>query len=268
MDHKFGPVFGLVALIAMLGEVVWRLRSGRGYDGRAALTTVGIIAGGMIAAAPRAVVTGAAFGAVWALVPHRFPIDAWQSWAIGFVVVEFAYYWFHRWSHEVRWLWATHVVHHSAEEITFLASLRLGWTNVLSLGWMVYLPVIAVGFDPRMVVVLTAINLNYQFFLHSESIPKLGPLEWVLNTPHHHRGHHARNPEFIDTNYGGVLIVWDRLFGTLAPDSDTPKLYGVAGKPRENNPVKLVFREWVAMARDFAAARGWRARWGALTRMR
>jgi sterol desaturase/sphingolipid hydroxylase (fatty acid hydroxylase superfamily) len=258
--RQHGPLFLSVALIAILGELAWRLRSGRGYDGRATLTTLGIVAGNLIAAAPRALLLGGVYGAVWAMVPHRFTVDEWQSWVIGFFAVEFAYYWFHRFSHEIRWLWASHAVHHSAEQLTFLASLRLGWTNILSLGWLTYLPLIVIGFDPRLVVTLLAINLNYQFFLHSEWIPRLGPLEWVLNTPHHHRAHHARNPEFLDHNYGGMLILWDRLFGTIAPESDTPKLYGVVGQARENNPVKLAFREWAAMLRDFAAARGWRAK--------
>lgn len=268
MAATHAPLFLSIALIAVLAELVWRLRSGRGYDGRAALTTLGIVAGNAVGATPRALLLGGVYGAVWAVVPHRFAINTWQSWAIGFFAVEFAYYWFHRLSHRVRWLWASHSVHHSAEELTFLASMRLGWTNILSLGWLIYLPVIMLGFDPRMVAALLAINLNYQFFLHSEWVPRLGPLEWLFNTPHHHRAHHARNPEFLDRNYGGMLILWDRLFGTIAPESDTPKLYGVAGKGRENNPVRLAFREWRAMLADFAAARGWRAKAQALIQVR
>lgn len=268
MEGHRSPVFLGIALLAVLAELGWRLRSGRGYDGRAALTTLGIVTGNLAMGVLHAAVLGAVFAALWGIVPHRFPIGQWQSWLLGFFIVEFAYYWFHRMSHEIRWLWASHAVHHSAEQITFLASLRLGWTNLLSLGWIFYLPVIALGFDPRMVVVLLAINLNYQFFLHSEAIPKLGPVEWVLNTPHHHRAHHARNPEFLDRNYGGMLIIWDRLFGTLAPESATVKLYGLAGKAREDNPVKLALREWWAMAADFRAARGWRAKLGTLIHVR
>ncbi|MBC7159276.1 MAG: sterol desaturase family protein [Porphyrobacter sp.] len=266
--RQHGPLFLSVALIAIVGELVWRLRSRRGYDGRAALTTLGIVAGNLAAGAPRALLLGGVYGAVWAMVPHRFTVEQWHSWVIGFFAVEVAYYWFHRLSHEIRWLWASHSVHHSAEQLTFLASLRLGWTNLLSLGWVVYLPLIVIGFDPRLVVALLALNLNYQFFLHSEWIPRLGPLERVLNTPHHHRAHHARNPEFLDRNYGGMLIVWDRLFGTIAPESETPKRYGLAGKGREDNPVKLAFREWAAMLQDFAAAQGWRAKARALIEVR
>jgi sterol desaturase/sphingolipid hydroxylase (fatty acid hydroxylase superfamily) len=267
MAHH-SPLFLGIAAVAIIAEMVWRLRTGRGYDGRAALTTAGLVAGNLVAATLHAIILATMFGAVWTHVPHRFAASQWHSWALGFFAVEFAYYWFHRASHEIRWLWASHHVHHSAEQITFLASLRLGWTNSLSLGWLFYLPVIAIGFDPRVVVTLLAINLNYQFFLHSEAIPRLGPLEWLFNTPHHHRAHHASNPEFLDRNYGGMLIVWDRLFGTIAPESDVAKRYGLAGKTREDNPVRLALREWVQIAVDFRRAKGLGARWTTLVRMK
>jgi sterol desaturase/sphingolipid hydroxylase (fatty acid hydroxylase superfamily) len=260
MDQRHSPLFLGVAAITVLAEVAGRLRTGRGYDRRAAFTTLGLVAGNLVATALNGLALGAIFGAVWAAVPHRFTPGSWQSWALGFVAVEVAYYWFHRASHEIRWLWASHSVHHSAEELTFLSSLRLGWTSFLSLGWLFYMPLIALGFDPRIVTILLAINLNYQFFLHSEMIPRLGPLEWFLNTPHHHRAHHASNPEFLDRNYGGMLIVWDRLFGTIAPDSDTPKRYGIAGRPRQDNPFHLAFREWGLIIKDFRAASGREAR--------
>lgn len=267
MEPNKSPAFLAVALVAVLAEIVWRFRTARGYDGRAALTTMGIVAGNLVTAIPRGLILGAVYGAIWGLVPHRFPIGAWQSWVVGFFAVEFAYYWFHRGSHEIRWLWASHNVHHSAEQMTFLASLRLGWTSVLSLGWLAYAPVIALGIDPRMVAILLAINLNFQFFLHSEAIPRLGPLEWIFNTPHHHRAHHARNPEFLDKNYGGMLIIWDRLFGTIAPESDSPKVYGLLGKARDDNPISVNFQEWRSMFRDFRAGRGWRIKLRALLKV-
>lgn len=267
MAHH-SPLFLSIAAVAILAELIWRLRTGRGYDGRAALTTAGLVAGNLIVGTLHAVVLATAFGLVWSQVPHRFLTDQWHSWALGFFAVEFAYYWFHRASHRVRWLWATHNVHHSAEQLTFLSSLRLGWTNTLSLGWLFYLPVIAMGFDPRIVVILLAINLNYQFFLHSEAIPRLGRVEWVFNTPHHHRAHHASNPEFLDRNFGGMLIVWDRLFGTIAPESDVIKRYGLAGKAREDNPFRVATREWALVLTDFRNAQEWKARWASLVHMK
>lgn len=266
MAHH-SPLFLSIAAVAILAELLWRLRTGRGYDGRAALTTAGLVAGNLVAGAVHAIVLATAFGFVWTHVPQRFFTDQWYSWVLGFFAVEFAYYWFHRASHEIRWLWASHNVHHSAEQLTFLSSLRLGWTNTLSLGWLFYLPVIAIGFDPRIIVVLLMINLNYQFFLHSEAIPRLGMLEWIFNTPHHHRAHHASNPEFLDRNYGGILIIWDRLFNTIAPECDVTKRYGLVGKAREDNPFRVALREWKQIIADFRNARDWKARWASLVRI-
>lgn len=267
MEGHRSPLFLAVALIAILAELAWRLRYGRGYDGRAAMTTLGLVAGDIVAAGLNAAMLGGLFGALWAAVPHRFPATAWTSWALGFFAVEIAYYAFHRASHKIRWMWATHSVHHSAEELTFLASMRLGWTNLLSLGWLAYAPLVIAGFDPRIIFVLLAINLNYQFFLHSEAIPRLGPLEWIFNTPHHHRAHHALNREMLDRNYGGMLIVWDRVFGTIAPEPTAPLRYGVLGQERTNNPIVIVLREWRAMLRAFSTTAGWRGKIRALIAM-
>lgn len=131
-----------------------------------------------------------------------------------------AYYWFHRFSHTVRWLWATHAVYHSASEFTLPAAVRLGWTGLFSLGWLIYLPLILTGFPPLMVATLLAANLLYQYTLHTEAIDRLGPLELVLNTPSHHRAHHASDVPFLDCNFGGMLIIYDRLFGTFRRESD------------------------------------------------
>jgi sterol desaturase/sphingolipid hydroxylase (fatty acid hydroxylase superfamily) len=153
-------------------------------------------------------------------------------------------------------MWATHSVHHSAEQMTLLSSLRLGWTNLFSAGWIVYVPLVLAGFDPLLVFTLLAFNLRYQFFLHTEAVGRLGPIEWVFNTPAHHRLHHASNPAYIDRNYGGVLIVFDRLFGTLAKEVEgEPIRYGLAHRPATANPLTLAFREWRLMLGDM-----WRAR--------
>jgi len=241
------PIFLALVVLLVGAELIWRRRSGRGYDWPTAKTTLGLAAGNVVAGALNAVVLGAAFTAVWAATPLRLPLDSPWTWLAGFLGVEFAYYWFHRASHRVRWLWATHAVHHSAEQLTLLSSLRLGWTNLVSLGWVFYLPLIALGFDPRLVVGLLLLNLRYQFFLHTEAIGTLGPLEWVLNTPANHRAHHAANDCYIDRNYGGVLIVFDRLFGTIAPRSGEPMRYGLAHRAHEPNPIRLSLREWRLM---------------------
>lgn len=258
MDHILSrsPVWLAVMLALVLVEVVWRVRSNHGYDRTTALTTLGLVAGNIPAAALNAVVLGAVYSAVWVIAPVHLPLGDWRTWAVGFVAVEFAYYWFHRLSHRVRWLWASHAVHHSAEQMTLLSSLRLGWTNLLSAGWLCYVPLVLVGFDPRLVITLLALDLRYQFFLHTEAKISFGPLEWLLNTPAHHRVHHGSNAPYLDRNYGGMVIVFDRLFGTFAAEqTDEPIRYGLVGHGSEPHPIKLGFREWVGIGRDVLGAR-------------
>jgi sterol desaturase/sphingolipid hydroxylase (fatty acid hydroxylase superfamily) len=144
--------------------------------------------------------------------------------------------------------------------MTLLASFRLGWTNLFSAGWAFYVPLVLLGFPPVMVVTLLALDLRYQFFLHTEAVGRLGPLEWVLNTPAHHRLHHASNTAYLDRNYGGVVIIFDRLFGTLAREQpDDPIRYGLAHRAPAPNPFRLAFREWGIMLRDAWRARSLRA---------
>lgn len=244
-DLAHSPAWLIVVAVCVLVEMAWRLAARRGYDGGQALTTLGLVAGNIPAALLQALVVGAAFALTWRLAPVHLPLQNPWTWIAGFVVVEFAYYWFHRASHRMRWLWASHAVHHSAEEMTLLSSLRLGWTNLLSGGWIVYLPVIAMGFDPRMVAALLAFDLHYQFFLHTEAPVSLGPLEWLFNSPSHHRVHHGANDWCLDRNYGGVLIVFDRVFGTFAGERRNEVIrYGLVNRAREANPLKLVLREW------------------------
>ena len=252
---------GLVMLAAALAEVVWRLARRRGYDWGGAAATLGVAAGHLVSGALFAAVVGGLYLQAWALAPVRWPLDDGRTWAAGFVAVEFAYYWFHRFSHTVRWMWATHAVHHSARQLTFLSSFRLGWTSLFSGGWLIYAPLVLAGFDPRLVVTLLALNLQYQFFLHTEAVGRLGPLEWVLNTPAHHRVHHACDAPYLDRNYGGVLIVFDRLFGTFAAERpDTPLRYGLAGREEARNPLRLALDEWGRLFAEVGAAQGVSAR--------
>ena len=198
---------------------------------------------------------------VWAYQMRLFdiPMDRWESWLALFVAVDFAYYWLHRYSHEIRWMWALHSVHHSARQITLSVAYRLGWTSIVSGPWLFLIPVCWLGFDPRAVAFTYAVNLLYQFWLHTEAVPKLGVLEWFFNTPSHHRVHHAVNPEYLDRNYGGVLIIWDRLFGTFSEErTGAPRSYGLVRQIDTLNPVKIAFAEWVAMIRDLRSARSLR----------
>jgi sterol desaturase/sphingolipid hydroxylase (fatty acid hydroxylase superfamily) len=196
---------------------------------------------------------------VWSHRLFTVELNTARGIAALFLATEFAYYWSHRAGHEVRWMWASHVVHHTPEQIHFASAYRLGPTEVLSGGWLFHLPLFALGFHPLAVGGMLAVNLFYQFWLHTDLIGRLGPLEWLLNTPSHHRVHHASNTEYLDRNYGGILIIWDRLFGTFTPEHpQTPITYGLVHPIGSHNPIKVALHEWGAMARDVRRARSWR----------
>lgn len=247
----------LAALLLVGFEALWRLFArADGYDFKSAAASFGVFAGNIASKALSAAITTPVYLTCWALAPIQLPIDDWRVWAAGFFVVEFAYYWMHRWSHEVRWIWATHSVHHSSAAFTFPAALRLGWTGAISGGWLVFAPIILAGFPPLMAAALLAFNLQYQFILHTEIVGKLGPLEYLFNTPSHHRVHHASNKAYLDRNFGGVLIIFDRLFGTFAEENaGEPLKYGLTRPVASNNPFVIAFSEWARMAADVAAAK-------------
>ncbi|KAM7421519.1 hypothetical protein PAMA_015590 [Pampus argenteus] len=154
----------------------------------------------------------------------ELPWDSAWTWWFTFLGVDFCYYWVHRSAHEVSVLWAAHQVHHSSEYYNLTTALRQSLTQQFT-SWIFYLPM-ALVVPPSIFAVHIQLNLLYQFWIHTELINDLGPLEWIFNTPKHHRVHHGRNLYCIDKNYGGVLIVWDRLFGTFAPESDKV-IYGL-----------------------------------------
>jgi sterol desaturase/sphingolipid hydroxylase (fatty acid hydroxylase superfamily) len=193
---------------------------------------------------------------------HRLatvPLDTFGAFVVLFLGQEFCYYWFHRCSHRVRWLWATHAVHHSPNQLALAAAYRFGWTGRLSGTGLFFVPLVWLGFPPPVVFATLSLNLLYQFWLHVDWIPKLGILELVFNTPSYHRVHHAANAEYLDANYGGVLIIFDRLFGTSRVERDElPCRYGLVEPLRSNNPLRIAFHEWIALARDLWAVRNWR----------
>ena len=176
--------------------------------------------------------------------------------ALLFVGQEFCYYWYHRSAHRVRWFWATHQVHHSPNQLNLSAAYRLGLTGRLTGTTVFFTPLVWLGFPPMVVIATLAINLLYQFWIHATWIPKLGVLEYVLNTPSAHRVHHASNLDYLDANYGGVLIVFDRLFGTYrAERDDLPCVYGLVKPVTSYNPLVVEFAPWAALFKDVAGAR-------------
>jgi sterol desaturase/sphingolipid hydroxylase (fatty acid hydroxylase superfamily) len=254
-----GVILAIVLAAAILEGAVLTLR--RQYDWRAFLSTLGDVAGrqaiGMLGLSLATPVMALA----WEHRITTLPLETWQAFAILFVGQEFCYYWYHRAAHRVRWFWATHSVHHSPNELTLAASLRLGWTGKLTGTALFFAPLVWLGFSPVAVVATLTLNLLYQFWVHATWIPKLGPLEWVLNTPSHHRVHHGSNPEYLDCNYGGVLIVFDRLFGTFVEERDDIAIrYGLTKPVTTYNPIRIALQEWQAIARDIWAARSWRQR--------
>jgi sterol desaturase/sphingolipid hydroxylase (fatty acid hydroxylase superfamily) len=187
------------------------------------------------------------------------PMTTAWAWAALFLGTEFAYYWFHRASHRVRWLWATHAVHHSATHFNLSAAIRLGWTGQLTGAFVFFLPLAWIGFPPVAIGSMLALGLLYQFFLHTALPVRLGALEWILNTPAHHRVHHACNEACLDKNYGSVLIVFDRAFGTFAaPPADEPLRFGLKGRAPSNNPFVIALGEWRHLFADTTRAKGLR----------
>ena len=255
-DHRISLPFLLVAVLCAVAEYIWRRRTGRGYDMSALGGHLGIMAGLIFARALTGLVLTTVLFAGYSLAPVQLPMDDWRTWVLGFFGVEFFYYWQHRFSHTIRWAWASHSVHHSSNQFTLPAAFRLSWMSVFSLAWLALVPLSLMGFHPLMIAILMGLNLNYQYFLHTEAVGKLGPLEWVFNTPSHHRAHHGSNDEYLDTNYGGVLIIFDRLFGTFAEErSETPVVYGLTKRVTSNNPFVITFHEWRNIMRDASRAR-------------
>jgi sterol desaturase/sphingolipid hydroxylase (fatty acid hydroxylase superfamily) len=201
-------------------------------------------------------------------VQHRVtdtPLDGPLAVALLFVGQEFCYYWYHRAAHRVRWFWCNHAVHHSPNDLNLSAAYRIGMFGRLSGTTLFFLPLMWLGFNPKLVAQALTFNLLYQFWLHTTWIPKLGWLEGIVNTPSAHRVHHGANPEYLDANYGGVLLVFDRLFGTYrAERDDVPVRYGLVRPLRSNNPLKVELHEWMALARDLLRARSLRALIGAI----
>ncbi len=211
-------------------------------------------------------ISGVVFGFIglgvflWAYEHRIFDLGyVWWAWVLCFLAADLVYYWFHRAAHRVRWFWASHVIHHSSQHYNLSTGLRLSWTSPFSIRFIFRMPLFLIGFEPAMVFFCLAVNLIYMFSIHTEAVGKLGPLEWVMNTPSHHRVHHATNSKYLDANFGGVFIIWDRMFATfVAEDGKEPPHYGIVRNLGTFNPLKVAFHEWVAMIKDLATARSLR----------
>jgi alkylglycerol monooxygenase len=193
---------------------------------------------------------------LYGLAPYKFAADAWWSWLLLFLLDDFAYYWFHRVSHESRLFWNFHVVHHSSQYYNLSVAVRQSWFSGL-LHWVFYAPIMLLGFAPWMLLTTHGFNLIYQFWIHTRFIDRLGCLEWILNTPSHHRVHHGVNNLYLDKNYAGVLIIWDRFFGTFVPEIEEPR-YGIIKPIGSLNPLWINTHAWFEMFDAMRARNGLR----------
>lgn len=207
------------------------------------------------------VVTFFGFTAVFAyLALWELPTDTWWYWVLVILGVDLGYYFHHRFSHRVRIAWAGHQAHHSSEFMNFGTALRQKWNPWFE--FFFWLPLPLLGFAPWTLYVAFGVNLIFQFYVHTELVDRLPrPVEFVFNTPSHHRVHHGSDPEYLDKNYGGMLIVWDRLFGTFTQERQRPT-YGLTKKVETYNLLKLQYGDYVDIARDVRSTRRWRHKLG------
>ncbi|MBD8527819.1 sterol desaturase family protein [Pseudomarimonas arenosa] len=255
------PVFlGLIVLEAWY----WRSRRPEMYSWVDTLSNAGLALMHQVADALAWLLVIGLYYWVYQYRLFDWPATLWSIFAL-FLAQDFLYYWFHRASHRIRWLWASHVTHHSSERLNLSTAFRQSLTYPISGMWVFWLPLAWLGFEPTHIIAVVAINLGFQFFVHTQAIPKLGWVEKIFNTPSIHRVHHARNPKYIDRNYAGVLVIWDRLFGTyVEEDPEVPCEFGIIGQVHSHNPITLTFHEWIAMFRDAGRAGGVRAAIGQL----
>lgn len=201
------------------------------------------------------------YAAIYAyLAPWHLPSDQWYTWVIALVGVDLLFYAYHRIAHRVRLIWATHQAHHSSQYFNFATALRQKWNNGGEI--VMWIPLPLLGIPPWMVFASFSVNLIYQFWVHTERIDRLWrPVEFVFNTPSHHRVHHGMDPEYLDKNYAGIFILWDRIFGTYQDELFRPH-YGLTKQVDTFNIWKLQTHEYVAIGRDVRAAQRWRDKLG------
>lgn len=241
-------------IILMLAEMAFG-RRGKGYAAKDTVTSLAMGIGsqiaGLLTLTPVLLIANGAYQ--FALFDIGY---IWWVWPICFILDDLAYYVFHRSAHRVRWFWASHVNHHSSEFYNLSTALRQTWTGFIAMSFIFRLPLLFIGFPPEMVFFCGAVNLIYQFWIHTELVDKMPAwFEYWFNTPSHHRVHHAANAAYLDANYADVFVIWDRMFGSfIAEDGGNPPKYGLVNNLRGFNLLHAAFHEWAAIARDVASA--------------
>jgi len=253
------PLFvGLIILEILYGWKTGRIK----YEGKDAFASMFMGFGSGIAGVISFLLY-AGFG-FWVWTEHRLFDMGSSLWVfiLAFVLADFAYYWIHRLGHRVRWMWAAHVIHHSSQHYNLSTALRQTWTNFLTPNFLFFVPLYWLGIHPLIVFYCYGINLVYQFWIHTEAIDRCPKwFEYLFNTPSHHRVHHANNPKYLDANYAGVFMAWDRMFGSFIPeDREEACNYGLVNDLGTFNPLRIALHEWVGIVKDIASAKTWRDR--------
>jgi sterol desaturase/sphingolipid hydroxylase (fatty acid hydroxylase superfamily) len=231
-----------------------------GYEFRDTRTSLSMGGGNVLINAGWTLAVAVVYQALYELSPWSIPSDVVWAWVLLFFLDDFAYYWFHRVSHEVRLFWGSHVVHHSSQHFNLSTALRQTWVPMTYFPFWV--PLALMGYRPWMIFTQQSISLIYQFWIHTEKIGKLPrPIEFIFNTPSHHRVHHGSQHQYLDRNYAGILIIWDRMFGTFEPEGERVR-YGLTKNLTTFNPVKVAFHEYRSIREDVRNAKSWRERFG------
>lgn len=244
------PFFILTVIFEWVLVLKGRLKGA--YETKDAAASLSMGVGNLISGLLMGFISASFLFFVW---KHRIFDWGVSVWAIAAAVVaqDFLYYWKHRWYHEIRWFWSAHVVHHSSEHYNLTTALRQPWNNHITGQILLTAPLIFLGMHPAIYAFVGSLNLVYQYWIHTEAINKMPKwYEAVMNTPSHHRVHHATNPRYLDSNYAGIFIIWDKMFGTFVPEMpDKEEIkYGVVKPIETYNPLKIAFAEMISIFRD------------------
>lgn len=248
-----------LAIPAFLVSLIWEwwaVKTGRAkgrYDTRDALTSIAMGLGNVATGAATAGLSAAMMMMVWPLRVFEMPVSIWSG-VLLFVLYDFAYYWKHRLAHRIRWFWTEHVTHHSSERYNLTTALRQPWFGPLTGLIWIGSPLVVLGFHPAFIAFIAGLNLLYQFWIHTEAVDRMPVwFEAVMNTPSHHRVHHATNPRYLDSNYAGVFIIWDKMFGTFVAEVQAdPPIFGIVTPVRSYNPLKIAYHELLSLISDCA----------------
>ena len=244
----------IILALIFIEALISNLQNASYYKRKDTLCTVGLLTGNILMVFA---VKGLTLALHFYLYQFRLfdlasMIPLWAMWILTFILIDLVFYIYHRISHRSRFLWAIHMSHHSSEEMNFAVSFRQAWLGPVSkIPFFIVLPLI--GLDPTIIAVAGVISTLWGIFGHTQVIGKLGPIEWIFNTPSHHRVHHGANEQYIDKNYGNLLIIWDRMFGTFEPEKANVR-YGLVKNVNTFNPIRITLMEWSSIFKDMSKA--------------